>query len=113
MGGNAVEPNDIILSNCDRVLIISGPNAGGKTVILKTVGLLSFMAQSGLPVTAAEGSELPYFGSVFADIGDEQSIEQNLSTFSSHVSQIAEILQEADKDSLILLDELGVGYGAK
>ncbi|HYA86201.1 MAG TPA: endonuclease MutS2 [Nitrospirota bacterium] len=109
IGGNAVEPNDIMLSSCDRVLIISGPNAGGKTVILKTVGLLSFMAQSGLPVTAAEGSELPCFGSVFADIGDEQSIEQDLSTFSSHVSQIAEILQEADKNSLVLLDELGSG----
>jgi len=109
IGGNAVEPNDIMLSNCDRVLIISGPNAGGKTVILKTVGLLSFMAQSGMPVTAAAGSELPCFGSVFADIGDEQSIEQDLSTFSSHVSQIAEILQDADNNSLVLLDELGSG----
>ncbi len=108
-GGCTVEPNDIVLSSSKRALIISGPNAGGKTVVLKTVGLLSLMAQSGLPLTASEGSELPCFGSVFADIGDEQSLEQDLSTFSSHVSQIAGILQKADKDSLVLLDELGSG----
>jgi DNA mismatch repair protein MutS2 len=104
-----ITPNDIVLDGEQRALILSGPNAGGKTVILKTVGLLCLMAQSGLPVTAAEGSELPYFGSVFADIGDEQSLEQDLSTFSSHVSQIAEILQQATRDSLVLLDELGSG----
>ena len=107
--GKSVTTNDIELSSSDRALILSGPNAGGKTVILKTVGLLSLMAQSGMPVTAAEGSELPCFGSVFADIGDEQSLEQDLSTFSSHVSQIAEILRLADRNSLVLLDELGSG----
>lgn len=104
-----ITPNDIVLDGEKRVLILSGPNAGGKTVILKTVGLLCLMAQSGLPVTAAEGSEIPCFGSVFADIGDEQSLEQDLSTFSSHVSQIAEILRQAKRGSLVLMDELGSG----
>jgi DNA mismatch repair protein MutS2 len=110
--GNKIESvttNDIELSDRYQALILSGPNAGGKTVILKTVGLLSLMAQSGMPVTAAEGSELPCFGSVFADIGDEQSLEQDLSTYSSHVRQIADILRRADGDSLVLLDELGSG----
>jgi DNA mismatch repair protein MutS2 len=109
VGTTGVTTNDIELSSIDRALILSGPNAGGKTVILKTVGLLSLMAQSGIPVTADEGSELPCFASVFADIGDEQSLEQDLSTFSSHVRQIAKILRQADRDSLVLLDELGSG----
>ncbi|HET6365276.1 MAG TPA: endonuclease MutS2, partial [Nitrospirota bacterium] len=104
-----ITPNDIVLDGEKRVLILSGPNAGGKTVILKTIGILCLMAQSGLPVTAAEGSEIPCFGSVFADIGDEQSLEQDLSTFSSHVSQIAEILRQAKRGSLVLMDELGSG----
>jgi len=109
VGTTSITSNDIELSANERALILSGPNAGGKTVILKTVGLLALMAQSGMPVTADEGSELPCFGSVFADIGDEQSLEQDLSTFSSHVRQIAEILRQADRNSLVLLDELGSG----
>ncbi|MDH4162274.1 MAG: endonuclease MutS2 [Nitrospirota bacterium] len=104
-----VMPNDVELAEDRRALIISGPNAGGKTVILKTVGLLSLMAQAGMPVTAAEGSEVPVFKDLFADIGDEQDLEQDLSTFSSHISRIAEILREADAGSLVLLDELGTG----
>ncbi len=106
---NKIWPNDIVVNREARVLVLSGPNAGGKTAILKTAGVLCLMAQAGLPITAAEGSELPCFGSLFADIGDEQSLEQNLSTFSSHVSQIAEILRLADEHSLVLLDELGSG----
>jgi DNA mismatch repair protein MutS2 len=108
-GAGNVAPNDLELHDDERALILSGPNAGGKTVILKTVGLLSLMTQAGLPVTATEGTELPCFSSIFADIGDEQSIEQDLSTFSSHVSTIAGILREAGADSLVLLDELGSG----
>jgi DNA mismatch repair protein MutS2 len=109
IGTTSITSNDIELSANERALILSGPNAGGKTVILKTVGLLALMAQSGMPVTAEEGSELPCFGSVFADIGDEQSLEQDLSTFSSHVRQIAKILRQADRNSLVLMDELGSG----
>lgn len=102
-------PNDIDLSGSARALVISGPNAGGKTVILKTIGLLCLMAQSGIPVTAAEGSRFPLFGSVFADIGDEQSLEQDLSTFSAHAGRIAGIIRAAGRDSLVLLDELASG----
>jgi DNA mismatch repair protein MutS2 len=108
-GRAAVTPNTVELDGEQRALILSGPNAGGKTVILKTIGLLCLMAQAGIPVTASEGSELPCFGTIFADIGDEQSLDQDLSTFSSHVAQIARILGQADADSLVLLDELGSG----
>ena len=104
--GVAVIPLTVELDAQHRQIIISGPNTGGKTVGLKTVGLLALMAQSGLPLPA-DRAELPIFDSVFADIGDYQSIEQNLSTFSSHVTNIDFISHHATAHSLVLLDELG------
>jgi DNA mismatch repair protein MutS2 len=107
--GPEVVPTTIIMSDVSRVLIITGPNTGGKTVTIKTVGLLTVMTQFGMEIPADEGSMLPVFDNVYADIGDEQSLQQSLSTFSGHIVNLSHIIKGSTQGSLILLDELGAG----
>ena len=106
---NTVVPINFELGNPENIMLITGPNTGGKTVTLKVAGLLTIMALSGIPIPANEKTEVGYFHNVLADIGDEQSLEQNLSSFSGHVSKIKDIIEHASSKSLVLMDELGSG----
>jgi DNA mismatch repair protein MutS2 len=106
---NDTVPNDLVLDQEKRVFVISGPNTGGKTVLLKMLGLSALLTRCGLPIPADQGSELPLFDSIFTDIGDEQSIERDLSTFSGHLTNINDFLSRCGPDSLVLLDELFTG----
>ncbi len=105
-----VIPFDLELDEEKKIIILSGPNTGGKTVLLKAVGLITLMALSGLPVPADADSEIGLFSNVFADIGDDQSIENALSTFSAHLEKIAKMLNSANSDTLILVDEIGAAH---
>jgi len=104
-----VVPIDVRLGEDFDIMLLTGPNTGGKTATLKTVGLIALMAQSGLPIPAASGAVLPVFDDIFIDVGDEQSLQQSLSTFSGHLARILDIVQRAQKTSLVLIDEMGAG----
>ncbi len=108
-GGTSVVPFDLTLAPEERTMLVSGPNTGGKTVLLKAIGLLAAMAQTGVPAPVGATSRLPVFDDMYADVGDEQSIEASLSTFSAHLKNLGEILRSATADSLVLIDELGSG----
>ncbi|MBI5560387.1 MAG: endonuclease MutS2 [Deltaproteobacteria bacterium] len=108
-GGGRVIPVDLVMGGAKRVLVISGANAGGKTVALKTLGLLILMCQSGIPIPAEGASEAPFFSEVFAEIGDRQNITDDLSTFSGHIQRLSLILGKGGRDTLVLIDEIGVG----
>jgi len=107
--GREVTPVDLRLPAGKQTLVITGPNTGGKTVALKTLGLLALMAQSGILIPAADGARLPCFEAIYADIGDEQNVERNLSTFSAHIANLTQIIERGDRSALVLLDEPGVG----
>ena len=107
--GDRCIPLNLILKGKDRALVISGPNAGGKTTAVKTIGILALMAQSAIPIPADNKSSFPVFRDFFADIGDEQNVTEGISTFSSHIKQIKTILENTPSDSLVILDELGTG----
>lgn len=108
-GDGPVVPYDLVIQGDERCLVISGPNTGGKSVFLKATGLISALAQSGIVPPVGDGTKLPVFGSFFADIGDEQSISQSLSTFSAHLANLSALVGEADARSLVLIDEMGTG----
>lgn len=104
-----VVPIDLRLGEDFDLLVVTGPNTGGKTVTIKTIGLLACMSQAGLPIPADEGASLPVYRNIWIDVGDEQSLQQSLSTFSAHMTQLLRMLQRADKDTLVLIDEMGAG----